>query len=71
MRRIEGRVTVEFVVGLDGKTGRIVVSEAQPDDTFVAATVRAIELWRFKPGIRDGRPVPVRVRQTIRFQLEE
>jgi protein TonB len=70
MRQIEGSVEVEFVVFPDGRAGEVTVLASEPGTVFKAAAVRAIERWRFSPGIRDGSPVPVRIRQRIRFQLE-
>lgn len=70
-RRIEGSVTLTFVVDADGTTRDIDVVAAQPAGVFEEAARRAAVRWRFSPGIRNGEPVPVRVRQTIRFQLDD
>ncbi len=70
-RRIEGSVTLVFVVDANGVVRDIEPVAAHPDDTFVEAAMRAAARWRFSPGIRHGKPVPVRVRQTIRFQLDD
>lgn len=70
MRQIEGSVTVEFVVSADGHPRDIVVLSSEPGTLFRAAAVRAVERWRFSPGIRAGASVAVRVRQRIRFELE-
>jgi periplasmic protein TonB len=71
MRHLEGSVTVEFVVSGEGKPGSISVLSSEPGTVFCSAAIRAVERWRFRPGTRDGKPVAVRVRQRIRFQLEE
>ncbi|MBT3191691.1 MAG: energy transducer TonB [Verrucomicrobia bacterium] len=71
MRQLEGSVTVEFVVSADGHTERVSVLSSEPGTVFCAAAIRAVERWRFSPGTKDGYPVSVRVRQRIRFQLEE
>jgi len=70
MRRIEGVVVVEFVVGEDGRTRDIETVHSQPGDTFVNAAIRAIRRWRFRPGKKDGKPVAVRMRQKFTFKLE-
>jgi len=70
MRRIEGAVTVEFVVARDGSVRDIEVVSAEPGDLFVNSAVRAVRNWRFTPGTRDGRAVAARVRQRITFRLE-
>jgi protein TonB len=70
MRRIEGEVTVEFVVDPDGTVRNIEVIASRPGDTFTDAAVRAIRRWRFAPGTKDGRTVPTRVRQKVSFSLQ-
>ncbi len=70
MRQIEGHVVVEFVVSPGGHAERIEVISSEPGNVFRTVAVRAVERWRFSPGTREGQPVAVRVRQTIRFQLE-
>lgn len=70
MRKIEGYVTVEFVVGVDGNTGEVQVVGSEPGDLFVSAVERAVKAWRFEPGELAGQAVPARVRQRIDFNLD-
>jgi protein TonB len=70
MRRIEGRVRVEFTVTADGHTESIAIISADPAKTFNRAAIRAIERWRFSPAALKGNPVAVRVSQTIRFEID-
>ncbi len=70
-RRIEGEVTVLFTVNAEGRTGDIRVVASAPDDLFAEAATRAVGRWRFTPAMKDGEAVPVRVRQVIRFRMEE
>jgi len=70
LRGMEGFVVVEFVVRPDGRTEDIRVVEAYPEDWFEDAARRAVQRWTFRPGMRDGLPVPVRLRQQIRFELD-
>jgi protein TonB len=71
LRRIEGSVTLEFLVDPQGRTSDVTVMDSEPGDTFVGSAVRAVLRWRFKPGMRDGKPVMVRVRQKVIFKLED
>lgn len=70
MRGQEGSVMLEFVVDSNGWTRDITAVSAEPGNVFVRAAVRAVERWRFKPGMRGGRAVSVRVWQRISFRLE-
>ncbi len=65
-----GWVTVSFVVDIDGSAQDVTVVEADPPGVFDDAAAAAVRDWRFEPGQEDGNPVAVRVRQTLRFQLE-
>ncbi len=70
MRRLSGAVTLEFVVDIDGKTHSVEVVDAGRHAVFVKEAVVAIRRWRFTPATQRGEPVPVRVRQTVRFSLD-
>ena len=70
MRRIEGVVVVEFLVTETGEVRDPTVRSSQPGDIFTSAALRAVQRWRFNPGIRDGEAVVTRVRQRISFTLQ-
>ena len=70
--KIEGTVWLECVVGKDGKVTDIEVTRSLDkeyglDDEAVAAARQ----WEFKPGEKDGKPVPVRVTIEMRFTLKK
>jgi TonB family protein len=69
--KIQGRVTLACVVAATGEPEQIVVEQSLDrqyglDDSAVAA----LEQWRFQPGRKDGRPVPVRVTIEMAFTLK-
>lgn len=66
----EGQVTLSFVVDVDGTAQDVTVVEGEPPGVFDAAAIEAVRGWRFEPGRHEGAPVAVRVRQTLRFELE-
>jgi len=68
-RNIEGHVKVKFLVRADGTVGEVSVLDAQPKGLFDSATLKAVPLWRFQPGVIDGQAVPSWVVTTIRFTL--
>jgi TonB family protein len=65
---IEGIVTLDCVVLTSGRVGQVRVTkplEPALDD----AAIRALRQWRFVPGTKDGKPVPVQVSVEIAFTL--
>ncbi len=68
-RRIEGYVVVEFTVTETGEVEDVRVVEASPRGVFERAAISAIKRWRFKPKMREGKPIRVRARQKIEFKL--
>lgn len=70
MRKIEGYVTVEFVVKTDGEVEDLQVTASEPGDLFVKAVEQAVRGWRFTPGEIRGESVSSRVRQRIDFTLD-
>ncbi len=65
-----GKVTVSFVVDVDGSVQDVSVVESAPPGVFDDAALDAVRTWRFEPGRDGGNPVAVRVRQTLAFELE-
>lgn len=68
--KVQGTVEVEAIVNSDGS-----VSEARVvrslDDRFGLdeKAIEAVRQWRFRPGVKAGRPVPVRVLIELTFTL--
>lgn len=70
MRKLEGFVSLEFIVGSDGVVRDITILSSVPGEIFVNAARQAVERWRFTPGTRSGKPVYARVRQKLTFSLD-
>jgi TonB family protein len=61
-----GTVTLECVVNTDGSVGDVrVLTPVEP--SLDAEAVKALKQWQFKPGTKDGTPVPVAVTIEISF----
>jgi TonB family protein len=69
-RGMTGWVELEFTVRTDGSTGDIVVTNSSPRRTFDGVAMTAVGQWRYKPVLRDGRPVEQRAAVRIRFSEE-
>jgi periplasmic protein TonB len=69
--RIEGNVLLDVIVLADGNVGDVKV-EKSLDTTYGldANAVQAMKQWEFKPAMKDGKPVAVRVHVEMNFTLK-
>jgi TonB family protein len=68
--RVQGTVTLECVVQPDGTVGDARVTTSL-DPGLDAEAIKAARQWRFKPGTKDGKPVPVAVALELTFTLRD
>ena len=68
--RLAGTVRVSLVVGEDG-TVRDVRTAASLGLGLDEKAIDAVRKWHFKPGLKDGMPVPVGVTIEINFRLTD
>ena len=68
--RIQGMVTMEAVVMPDGSVGNVHIIKSL-DNVFGLdqEAVATIKKWRFKPGMLQGKPVPVQIVIEMSFTL--
>ena len=66
--RIQGTVLLNVVVQPDGTAGRIKVLRSL-DVGLDQKAVEAVSTWKFKPGMKDGQPVPVQATIEVNFRL--
>ena len=70
--RIEGTVIMTAVVRTDGTPADIEITESLDTEYGLdKQAVAALSQWRFEPGLKGGKPVPVRVTVEMRFTAEE
>jgi len=71
-RGIEGYVVMEFTITETGTVTNIKVVEANPPGMFDRAAIKAMEKWKYKPKIVDGKPVSRHgVRNQLTFKLNQ
>ena len=66
--RIQGIVTLECVVETDGTVGDVKVTKSLEAGLDQEA-IKAVKQWRFEPGNKDGKPVPVLITLEMTFTL--
>lgn len=69
IRGWEDDVVVRYVIGTDGKVKDVVILNGSSHKIFDEITLNAIRYWRFRPMIKDGKPVEVVHELTIRYRL--
>lgn len=70
--KIQGSVWLRIVVQADGTVGAITVTRSL-DETYGLdqEAIKAAQKWLFKPGTKDGKPVPVEVTLELTFTLKK
>ena len=69
--RIEGKVGLSAIVLADGKVGDVTVVESL--DSIYGLdknAIAAMKQWAFKPGLKDNKPVAVRIHVQIAYPLK-
>lgn len=66
---IEGSVVVQFEVTTTGTVRNLRVVSGAPD--LAEMVMREAVNWRFKPAIKDGKPIAYRMSKTVTFRLDE
>ena len=69
-RKVQGSVALEAVILEDGTVGDTRVKRTLDEDLDQEA-IKAAKQWRFKPGMKDGKAVPVQVEIELTFELRD
>ena len=71
-RGIEGWVLVQFGISETGTVMNPEVIDSEPSSIFNSAAVRAVERWKYKPKVVDGKAVPRSgVQVVLTFKMEK
>ncbi len=68
---VEGIVTVEFTIAVDGSVKDPKIIKSDPPKIFDRSVLKAIKKWKFNPETVDGKTVEKRARQDIHFKLQK
>ena len=70
MARLEGNVILQAIIHDDGTVGDIEVLRCnRPSMGFEEAAIAAVQTWRYKPALQNGRPVEVFFTVFVEFKL--
>jgi TonB family protein len=67
--KLEGTVQLTLVVGVDQRAHDIKVTKSL-NTGLDANAIAAIKAWRFQPGTKNGKPVPVLAHLEVNFRLQ-
>ena len=68
--RIQGAVVLQGVVETDGSVADVQVGRSL-DPGLDQEAIKAVKQWRFKPGLKDGKAVRVRIALEMSFTLRD
>ncbi len=66
---VEGKVVLEAIIAADGRIKELRVLSGHP--ALVAATVAAVQQWRYQPTLLDGEPAEVITTISVLFRLAQ
>jgi TonB family protein len=69
-RKLGGQVILRVDVRADGSVSDVVVESSRPAGVFDAVSVEAARQWRFRPEMKDGKPVAGQVRVPVTFEMD-
>ena len=69
-RGVQGEVLIAMVVDQDGLPQNLHVIKSL-DSGLDQKALEAVAKWRFKPGMKDGQPVPVQATLAVTFRLAD
>ncbi|MDA8404312.1 MAG: energy transducer TonB [Desulfobacteraceae bacterium] len=68
-RNVEGKITVKFLVSATGEVTKPSIVSAEPEGIFEENVLKAVSLWKFKPGIYKGKAVATWMILPVLFKI--
>ncbi len=70
-KKIQGYVTIQFIVNTHGAVEDVTVIESNPSGVFDQSVISCVYKWLFKPGAVNGEVVNTLAQTTVNFELEQ
>jgi|HubBroStandDraft_2_1064218.scaffolds.fasta_scaffold24690_2 TonB family protein len=67
----QGMATVLFTVQEDGTVGDAFVEKSSGYTDLDDAAIASVKMWRFKPALKDDKPIAVRMETNMAFRLSD
>jgi periplasmic protein TonB len=67
--QLEDQVIVRYVIGKDGRVSDVQIISHANNPVFDESVLDAIRKWRFRPMVKEGKPVEVAHELAINFEL--
>lgn len=67
--KLEGTITLRFVVTEEGNVEDINIHEIEGDERFGTEAIQAVSEWHFSPAVKAGKPISCWCFQKIDFRL--
>lgn len=67
--RIQGAVTLDAIIGVDGKMRALRVRNAEVDPDLARAAVESVSQWRYRPTLVNDEPIEIATTVVVNFTL--
>jgi TonB family protein len=67
-QHINGKVVLLIDIDAQGNPTNVVVDRSEPPGVFDQVSIDAARKWKFKPAVKDGRPVAGRISVPVQFE---
>jgi protein TonB len=67
--RVQGVVTLDAVIGVDGKPLALGVRNAEVDPELARAAVESVSQWRYRPTLLNHQPIEIATTVVVNFTL--
>jgi TonB family protein len=69
--RVQGAVTLDAIIGVDGKVRALRVRNAEIDPELARAAVESVSQWRYRPTLLNEEPIEIATTVVVNFTLME
>jgi len=68
---VQVAVTLDAIIGIDGKLRVLRVRNAEIDPELARAAVESVSQWRYRPTLQNDEPIEIATTVVVNFTLME